>query len=56
MKKLEKVLVMFPGEDKLIMVRYIGGERKQFGAKCLIHPALVDELKEMFGRENVILK
>ena len=56
MKKLEKVLVMFPGEDKLIMVRYIGAQRKQFGAKCLIHPALVDELKEMFGRENVILK
>ena len=56
LKKLEKVLVMFPGQDPLVLVREVNGQRRRFGARCLIHPALVDELREMFGQDNVVLK
>jgi len=56
MAKLEKILVMFPGEDKLVLVRYIDGQRRQFMARCLHHPALIAELTELFGKENVVLK
>ena len=56
LRKLEKVLIMFPGEDKLVMVRQIDGQRRSFGARCVIHPALVQELQELFGEENVVLK
>ncbi len=54
--KLEKVLVMFPGEDKLIQVQLIDGKRKELKAFCLVHDALVTELREMFGEANVVLR
>ncbi|MGE4353907.1 MAG: DNA polymerase III subunit alpha [Oscillospiraceae bacterium] len=56
LNKLENVLVMFPGNDKLVQVRYKNGRKKLLAAKCLIHDALVDELREMFGDDNVVLK
>ena len=31
-------------------------EGKRIGAKCLIHDALVDELRELFGDNNVVIK
>ena len=55
--KLEKVLAMFPGEDKIVQARFKNGKmEKRLEAKCLIHDALTDELREMFGNENVVLK
>ncbi|MGI6028862.1 MAG: DNA polymerase III subunit alpha [Candidatus Heteroscillospira sp.] len=56
LKKLEKILIMFPGEEKMVLVRVIDGVKRRFAARCIIHPALVDELREMFGEENVVLK
>ena len=56
LRKLEKVLIMFPGEDRLVMVRDMNGTRRQFAASCAAHPALVQELREMFGDENVVVK
>ena len=31
-------------------------EKKRIGARCLFHQALLDELKETLGEENVVMK
>ena len=38
------------------MVIYCEKEKKRIGASCVIHDALVAELKEMLGEENVVVK
>ena len=45
---------MFPGTQQMII--WCEREKKRIGARCLIHPALVQELKEMLGEENVVVK
>ena len=52
--KIELILTMFPGTDQMII--WCEREKKRIGARCLIHPALVQELKEMLGDENVVVK
>ncbi|NLB28789.1 MAG: hypothetical protein GX823_00950, partial [Clostridiales bacterium] len=54
MRKLELVTSMFPGKERLIL--YFEDEKKRRGGTCVIHDALVSELAEMFGEENVIVK
>ena len=54
LRRLELLLSMFPGEDTL--VTYFPNLKKQRSARCVIHDALVDELKERFGDENVVIK
>ncbi len=52
--RIELVLTMFPGTDPLVI--YFADTKKRLGARCLIHPALVEELQERFGAENVVVK
>ena len=52
--KIELILTMFPGTQQMII--WCEREKKRIGARCLIHPALVQELKEMLGDENVVVK
>ena len=52
--KLELILTMFPGTQQMII--WCEREKKRIGARCLIHPALVQELKELLGDENVVVK
>ena len=52
--KIELILTMFPGTEQMII--WCEREKKRIGARCLIHPALVQELKEMLGDENVVVK
>ncbi|MBO5555818.1 MAG: hypothetical protein J5927_01405, partial [Oscillospiraceae bacterium] len=54
MKRIEKLLVMFPGQQQLVL--WCEREQKRFGARCLIHEGLILELKEMLGEENVVLR
>ena len=54
MRHLELVLEMFPGDGQMII--WCEKEKKRIGAKCLFHQALLDELKETLGEENVVLK
>ena len=35
---------------------WLDREKKRMGSRCLIHPALIEELTEMLGEENVVLK
>ena len=52
--RLELLLTMFPGQEPLVI--WLEKEQKRIGARCLIHPALVQELRELLGGENVVLK
>ena len=54
LKRIELILTMFPGRQQLII--YLEREKRRIGARCLIHPSLVAELKELCGEDNVILK
>ncbi len=54
MRRIELVLTMFPGTEPLVV--YFEDTKRRLGAKCVIHPALVEELKELLGPENVVVK
>ena len=54
MRHLELVLEMFPGDGQMII--WCEKEKKRIGARCLFHQALLDELKETLGEENVVMK
>ncbi len=54
MKRIELILTMFPGKQQMII--YCQREQKRVGAHCLIHEGLVQELREMLGEENVVVK
>ncbi len=48
------LLTMFPGEDRVVL--YCEDTKKRLGAPCLIHPALIAELTELLGAENVVVR
>lgn len=54
LSKIEKILVMFEGEERMIVSFEDTGKR--IGARCWIHDSLVKELKEILGGENVLVK
>jgi len=37
-------------------VLFLADTEKRLASKCLLHPALMDELREMVGEEHVVLK
>ncbi len=51
---IQLVLNMFPGAEPMVV--YFEDTKKRLGAKCVIHPALVEELTELLGAENVVVK
>jgi len=51
---IELILTMFPGAEPMVV--YFEDTKKRLGARCIIHPALVEELTEMLGAKNVIVK
>jgi DNA polymerase-3 subunit alpha len=53
-RHLQLVLQMFPGDTPLKVRMLDTG--KLLGTKCLLHPSLIRELKEVFGEENVVVK
>ena len=54
LERLKLVLSMFPGREQLVL--YFEDTGKRRGAACVIHEALIKELCEMFGQENVVVK
>ena len=54
LERIELVLTMFPGTQQMII--YCEREKKRIGAKCVIHPSLIAELKELCGDKNVVVK
>lgn len=51
---LSKLLDMFPGKETAIV--YIADKKKKLQTGCVIHEALLAELTEVLGAENVVLK
>jgi len=51
---LRKLFQMFQGEDRAVI--YFSDTDQRKGATCILHTALVQELKEKLGEENVVLK
>ena len=53
-EKIKRILVMFPGEDQMKIRCSDTG--KLLGTPCVVHRALVRELTELLGAENVVVK
>ncbi len=53
-RKAQLVISFFPGDNQVIL--YFEDCKKRMGTRCAIHPALVEDLKERLGGENVVVK
>ena len=53
-EKIRLVLTMFPGTEQLVVKCADTGKR--LGAPCLVHDALIRELTELLGEENVAVR
>ena len=53
-EKIKLILTMFPGTEQL-KVR-CADTGKLLGTPCLVHDALIRELQELLGPENVVVK
>ena len=51
---IELLLTMFPGTEPMVV--YFADTKKRVGARCVIHEALVAELQDLLGSENVVVK
>jgi len=51
---LKRVHMMFPGNQRMII--HFGDTKKNVGAKCVIHDALIEELRSMLGDNNVVVR
>jgi DNA polymerase-3 subunit alpha len=53
-ERLKLVHTMFPGRARMVI--HFCDTNKSVGTKCVIHDALVSELRDMLGTENVIVR
>jgi DNA polymerase-3 subunit alpha len=53
-ERFKLVTNMFPGDD--MMVLYFDDTKKRLSGTCVIHEALVEDLGEMLGSENVVIR
>ena len=53
-QRIQLILKMFPGHQQIIL--YFEDTKKRLGGHCVIHEALIQELEEMLGAENVVVK
>lgn len=54
LRKTKLALSFFPGESQVIL--YFEDCKKRVGSRCQIHPALVADLEERLGKENVVVQ
>jgi len=52
--RLKLVHMMFPGKQRMVI--HFSDTKKTLGAKCIIHNAFVQDLQEMLGEKNVVVK
>lgn len=53
--KIERILIMFPGNQRMVLCFSDKG-CKPLQTACIIHDALVSELREMVGEDNVVVQ
>ena len=54
LRKIRLALSFFPGESQVVL--YFEDCKKRVGSRCEIHPALLADLRERLGEENVVVK
>ena len=52
--KIKSILNMFPGESGVVL--YFADTRQRRGTRCVIMDSMVQELKNVLGEANVVLK
>ena len=52
--RIRKIFLMFPGTEKVVV--YFAGSGRKHREACVLHPALIRELEDLLGEENVVLK
>lgn len=52
--KLRPILQMFPGNTKVVI--FLADTRQRMGTVCLLDDLMLQELRELLGEENVVLK
>lgn len=53
-ERIRKIFIMFPGNSQAIF--YFQDSGKRLGTRCLLHDALLTELRSLLGNESVVLK
>ena len=53
-ERLKLVHMMFPGKERMII--HFDDTKKNVGAKCVIHDAFIEELREMLGEDSVVVR
>ena len=53
-EKLKLLHTMFPGNEQMVI--HFTDTKKNLGAKCVIHEAFLNELHNMFGEKNVVVR
>ena len=54
LRKVRLALSFFPGQSQVVL--YFEDCKKRVGSRCEIHPALLKDLTERLGEENVVIK
>ena len=54
LRKVRLALSFFPGESAVVL--YFEDCKKRVGSYCELHPALLEDLRERLGEENVVVK
>ncbi len=53
-RKVKLALSFFPGEEAVVL--YFADCGKRLGSRCMIHPALLEDMRERLGEGNVVVK
>ena len=53
-RRATALFTLFPGESTAVL--YFADTQRKLGARCLLHDALIQELEEQMGKENVVVK
>ena len=53
-RKLRPILQMFPGNTKVVI--FLADTRQRMGTVCMLDDLLIQELRELLGEENVVIK
>jgi len=54
LRKVRLALSFFPGESQVVL--YFEDCKKLLGTRCEVHPAMIEDLKQRLGEENVVVK
>ena len=53
-RKIRAILKMFPGTNPVVV--YFADTKKRMGSQCGLSDSMLQELKNVLGEENVVLK